>query len=182
MNLSDVIGKNVFDAHGRAFGFVYSVTLTKNLKKMRSLKIATPPDEDEIEIAFSSVAEIGEVIVVKNAAQPKGEFCDPPIGKKVFDGDAFSGCIQTIEFLGEDVTRICGVNFVFQIENVSRYGDVFIKKSEKNKVFSLIGKTVRRDVVKDGKTIIFQGTVITKSVIKTAEDNDRLIQLAANSI
>ena len=80
MEVSTMIGAEIFSLAGEKLGYVKAVYLSKDRKKITCLLCVDEDDEDEFVMPFRAVLSVGDVVIAKKARIAKTTGSPAPVG------------------------------------------------------------------------------------------------------
>ncbi|MBD5632255.1 MAG: hypothetical protein HDP34_03385 [Clostridia bacterium] len=170
MKVSDFYGKKVVSTAGKR-GYVVSVNASA--EKVECL-ICADSDENEFMVDVNNVVRIGDTKIIYDDRETAMRQAKPVrLGSLCFDESGnYLGTLCDYLFNNRGLQKAKIGKKNYPAERVIS-GDVIIVKDI---------KTVKSDVLKDGKILIKKGTPVTEEVLKTAESEGEYVQLTMKSI
>lgn len=188
INLTSFSGKTVYEENGNEAGYVLSPIFADKTKKLKGF-LCADLCEEEFFLPFDGSSE--RFPFVKSKQKPPRDGYSPilrPVysAKGKYLGIANELTLQgaTPRFLWVDTER-------YDAENVAKWGDCILLKPEKKSTMSepkrepldLLGKKIRSDVLREDGTVLFKkGGTVTKQTLRSAVDQNKIIELTAKTI
>ncbi len=207
MELSELPAKPVVSPSGERFGYIKEVYVCKNLVEIASV-VCFDEEEEEFVLPARALIAVGDAAVVSAARvkTPKGIPC--PVGKAVFDGaGTFLGHCSGLETesgvlsvgIGEEKkhfpaerARVADVAIVpagkdekgrpakngGRVRKTQRAAKENAAEERPDEMFGLLGKQLKKTV----EGVAEQGETVTAATLKRARENNKLLELTANTL
>lgn len=169
MKISEIYGKTVTGTDGKT-GYVISVNAYKNTVVCL---VCADEDENLFTIDVKNILSVGETIVYEDRQSAINSAVPVRLGKAGFDeGGKYLGSLQDISLKDYKLVSAKIGKKNYPAEGLVS-GDIIIVKKL---------KTLKSDVVKNGKIILKRGSSLTEKALETAADEGEYVQANLKSL
>jgi len=210
MKISQIIGKQILTPYGDFQGYAAAARLTKGMKGLSCL-VGIDGEEEEFYLPAKSIIAVGDVILAGTARtdEPTGSL--PPVGKTAYDSSGNRlGTVRDLLFGEEEEPKLIVEEKEYPFAQAIVGNTVILYPSAKEKPvakktkpqktetpspsepqkpmkrltrYDLLGRTVKKTVYDgQGYPLILEGERVSKETILLARKNNRLLQLAVNTL